>query len=365
MFRTIYKYGELEVFRRYKESCLKAHPLIDLFWEVTLNCNMKCKHCGSFAAQGTYPDELTTEEIKAALRNVASKGNAERIFLNVTGGEPMTRADLYEVMTYAVKELGFHWGMTTNGTLLTDENIKKLRDAEMDTVSISIDGLEETHDSFRNFPGSYKTIIENVERLRDAGFVKHIQISTVFHKKNIKELESIYREVQKLKVHSLRLISMDPIGRAESNRDLLLSGDDIRTILDFIKEKNKTGNKKKDMRLDYGCPGFLGMKYEGEVRPGFFHCRTGISIASILYNGDLFVCPNVPRRPEFIQGNVRTDDFWDVWNNRYTEFRSQNRTSNDECRSCEQWEYCLGGAFHTWDFDKNTQKQCPYMMLKQ
>ncbi len=94
---------------------------------------------------------------------------------------------------------------------------------------------------------------------------------------------------------------MDPIGRANENQDLLLNGEDIRKILDFIKANKK--NKKMD--IQYGCPGFLGMEYEKEVRPQFFYCRTGISIASILYNGDLFVCPNVPRLPKFIQGNIK------------------------------------------------------------
>ena len=94
------------------------------------------------------------------------------------------------------------------------------------------------------------------------------------------------------------------------------------------------------MDLQYGCPGFLGMEYEKEVRPQFFYCRTGISVASILYNGDLFVCPNVPRLPRFIQGNIKRDNFKDVWENKYKEFRNKDRTKCDECQNCKECDNC-------------------------
>ena len=105
------------------------------------------------------------------------------------------------------------------------------------------------------------------------------------------------------------------------------------------------------------------MEYEKEVRPQIFYCRTGISIASILYNGDLFVCPNVPRLPKFIQGNIKRDNFKAVWENEYKEFRNNERTKCDECQKCKEWEYCQGGAFHTWDFENNCQNKCKYKMI--
>ena len=141
----------------------------------------------------------------------------------------------------------------------------------------------------------------------------------------------------------------------------MLNGKEIRQLLDFIK------SKKNDKRLEltYGCPGFLGLDYEKEVRKHYFYCRTGINVASILYNGDLFVCPNVPRIKRFIQGNIRTDNFKDVWDNKYREFRNKDRTKCEKCGKCEQWEYCLGGAFHTWNFTDNEQNKCTYNMINE
>lgn len=359
MLKDIYKLGELTLVEKYKEQEIKNHTLIDLFWECTLSCNAACKHCGSSAEKRKYEGELTTEEIKNAFKQIANDMDATKIFINVTGGEPLVRKDLCDVMEYATNELGFHWGMTTNGILLTEENIEKLRKANMETISISIDGLEETHDEFRGVPNSYKKIINNLNNLKKSGYVKHIQVTTVFHKKNIKELEELYEVMLDLGLDSWRLASMDPIGRANENNDLLLDGKDLKKLLDFIK------SKKKDKRLEltYGCPGFLGLDYEKEVRKYYFFCRTGINIASILYNGDLFVCPNVPRIKSLIQGNIRTDNFKDIWDNKYKEFRTNDRTKCGECEKCKYWDYCLGGAYHTWNFEENKQNKCVYNMI--
>lgn len=359
MLKRIYKLGELTIMKKYREQELEMHTLIDLFWECTLTCNAKCKHCGSSAETKQYEGELTTDEIKNAFKQIANDMDANKILINVTGGEPLVRKDLFEVMEYATNELKFHWGMTTNGILLNDENIEKLKQSNMETISISIDGLEETHDNFRNVKGSYNTIINNIKKLKQANFVNHIQVTTVFHKNNINELEELYKIMLGLNLDSWRLISMDPIGRANENDELALNGKEIKKLLDFIKLKSKS----KKLDLTYGCPGFLGLDYEKEVRRYYFFCRTGINIASILYNGDLFVCPNVPRIKSLMQGNIRTDNFADIWNNKYKEFRTKDRTKCEECQKCEYWEYCLGGAYHTWNFDKNLQNKCTYNMI--
>ena len=359
MLKKLYKLGELTLRQKYIEQEREKHTLGDLFWECTLTCNAKCKHCGSSAEKKKYDGELTTEEIKSAFKQIANDMDATKILINVTGGEPLVRKDLFDVMEYATNELGFHWGMTTNGILLNDENIEKLRKDNMETISISIDGLQETHDTFRGVPGAYEIIIKNIQKLRQAGYAKHIQVTTVFHKDNINQLEELYNVMLGLNLDSWRLASMDPIGRANENNELLLDGKEIRKLLDFIK------SKKKDKRLvlEYGCPGFLGLEYEKEVRRNYFYCRTGINVASILYNGDLFVCPNVPRMSRFIQGNIRKDNFKNVWNNKYKEFRKKDRTKCDECNKCKYWEYCLGGAFHTWNFNNNMQNKCTYKMI--
>ncbi|MCL1790819.1 MAG: radical SAM protein [Peptococcaceae bacterium] len=358
MLRNIVKLGELTLWSKYRDQELSRHTLRDLFWECTLTCNAACKHCGSNAGRHPYTDELTTEEIKNVFTQIARDMDSGKILISVTGGEPLLRADLCHVMGYA-SDLGFRWGMTTNGILLDKNNIDKLKAAKMETISISLDGLEETHNSFRGVAKSYTTILENIARLREAGFVKHIQVTTIFHQGNIDEIEALYAVICGLNLDSWRLAPMDPIGRGKLNNNLLLSGTEIKIILDFI----KTHNRKGSLRLSYGCPGFLGLDYEKDVRGYYFNCRTGINTASILHTGDIFVCPNVPRNKDLIQGNVREDTFAEVWNHRYKAFRTKDRTQCDICTACEFWDYCLGGAFHTWDTDESKQNQCPYIMM--
>lgn len=356
MFKKTIKLIQMDFHKQYKEIQREQHPLEEIFWETTLRCNAKCKHCGSSAGEKNYPDELTTCEIKNAFKQIANNFNANSIWIDVTGGEPLLRNDLCEVMKYA-SSLGFHWGMTSNGMLLTDELIQKLKEAKLESISISIDGLEKTHDNFRGVPGSYKKIIENVKKLQSADFLKHLQITTVFSKVNINEIESLYSIFLNLGIKRWRLMSIDPIGRTTNS--LLLEAKETKYLLDFIKQ-----HKNKKMKLLYGCPSFIGLEYEKEVREHFFYCRTGITVASILYNGDLYVCPNVPRIKRLIQGNIRIDNFKDIWEKKYKEFREKNRMKCNMCEKCEYWEACLGGAYHTWNFDKKSQNRCIYNLLK-
>ena len=357
--KNLIKLGELYILSKHREQEFERHILKDLFWECTLSCNASCKHCGSSAEKRKYTEELITNEAKLMFSQIATDMDASKILINVTGGEPLVRHDLCEVMEYASR-LGFHWGMTTNGILLNDENTEKLKKANIETISISLDGIGDTHDIFRGVAGSYNTIIDNIKKLQEANFLKNLQITTVFNKSNINEIELLYDTLSNLGIKSWRIGSIDPIGRAEENSDLMLNGTEIKKLFMFIKK-----HKRGKMHITYACQGFLGLAYEKDVRDFYFNCRTGINVASILYNGDMFVCPNVLRRPEFIQGNIRTDNFTEIWNNKYKIFRDKERTSCDNCQNCDDWDYCLGDSFHNWDFEENKPKKCHCELLKE
>lgn len=360
MLKTIMKYGEAEATYEMKKRLAEKPKLKQLFWETTLRCNAKCKHCGSRAGENiNLKDELTTEEIKTALQSIANKYNASEILINVTGGEPLIRKDLFEVMEFA-NCLGYPWGMTTNGILINDEIILKMKKAGMTTISISLDGMEKSHDEFRGVKGSYSRIIENIKKLKKANFLNYLQITTVVNKLNINELEEMYIKMKELEINSWRIVNMDPIGRAEDNKNLALSNDDYKYLLNFIKEKRK----KSKFDITYGCTHFLGMKFEKEVRRNMFVCTTGFTIGSILYNGDIYVCPSVERRKELIQGNIRNDDFVDVWENKFKWFRDLDKFKCEECENCKDWKYCLGDSLGTWDFENKKPKLCLNKILE-
>ncbi len=340
---------------------LYQKPILkDLFLEVTSRCNAKCEHCGSNCGYDIPEDEISAELIKKALKEVAEKYCANDILLNITGGEPLMRKDLFEMMEYA-DQLGFRWGMTSNGMLITDEILEKMNQTHMETISISLDGLRETHESFRKVPGSYDIIIKNIQKLQKVPSIKIVQVTTVANKKNLHELEAIYQLMKDLHVISWRVINVDPIGRAKGNSDILLNPEEYQYLFQFIKEKRE----EAIMNVEYGCSHYLGLDLEKELRDNYFFCGTGLFVASILSNGDIFVCPNVERRKEFIQGNIKEDNFVDVWENRFQFFRNENRTSCDTCKKCDSWKHCLGDSFHTWNFDEGRPNFCIKMIDKE
>lgn len=346
--------GQLRLNSWYINNLRRTHPLRYLFWEATLNCNYNCRHCGSSAGRGKhYDDELSTKEIKNVFKMIASKTDPKKIMIAVTGGEPMLRSDLFEVMSYA-NHLGFNWGMVTNGSLISPKTVNQLHQSGMKTIVVSIDGIGKIHDDFRQTPGSYQKAINAVKLLTQSHFFQNVQITTTIHQNNIFCLEKMYTEFLSLNIHSWRVMNIDPIGRAMDNPKLLLNAKDLKKLLDFIKQKRPIS----PIDITYDCTGFLGFKYEGYVRDWLFYCSTGITTASILHNGDIFVCPNVPRRPELIQGNVRSNDFYDTWQKKFEIFRNPNRTKCSKCSKCLYWTECRGSSFHLWDFDKKQPKFC-------
>ena len=350
------KFKEYEMMKlyEYRKSLYDKPILKHLFLEVTSRCNARCEHCGSRCDGNMQGEEIEAKYIKKVLKEVADKYDASKILLNVTGGEPLMRKDLFEIMEYA-SSLGFSWGMTSNGMLITKSMVKKLEKANMVTVSISIDGLKETHEAFRKVPNSFEKILNGIKMMQESSIIQIVQVTTVANKKNINQLEDIYNLLVENGVKYWRILNCDPIGRANDNNNILLDMDDYKYLFNFIKEKNKEG---KMIEITYGCSHYLGPSLEKEIRSDYFFCMAGLWVGSILSNGDIFVCPNVPRRPEFIQGNIKKDSFVEVWEDKYRIFRSEFRTSNKTCKKCRHWKYCGGDSLHTWNFDDNKPNIC-------
>ena len=332
----------------------KTHKLTALFLEVTSRCNARCEHCGSRCDNKEQGKEIPKEALMKTLKEIADCYNPKDIPLWVTGGEPLIRKDLFEIIDFATS-LGFSWGITSNGMLIDEKMVKKLDESHLKTVSISIDGLKETHEKFRKVPNCYEKILKGIDMMQKSKVIEIVQVTTVVTRHNFKELEDLYNLLLEHNVKYWRVINCEPIGRAKDQEDILLTKSQYKKLFKFIQEKQKEG-KMKD--VTYGCAHFLGPKLELKVRDFYFSCITGYHVASILSNGDIFACPNIPRRPELIQGNILKDSFVNVWETKFKEFRNEYRTSNEECKKCKHWNHCRGGSFHSWDFDEQRQQIC-------
>ncbi len=346
------KISQLDKLSEYRQEHLYASPeLRQLFFELTMKCNENCFHCGS-GCDPTATHGMPAEKYKEILDEVKENFDISRLQLCITGGEPLLYPGFFEVLEYA-HSLGYRWGMTSNGTLITKEIASKLHECGMGTISVSIDGLPETHDRQRGLKGGYEKAMRGIDNLIEEGGFDHIQVTTVINHKNIDELDALYEIMLGLDIESWRVIGIEPIGRALRYPEYLLTADDQRRIFDFIKKK-----REDQMPVTYGCSHFLGLEYEREVRKWYFLCNAGVYVASIMANGDVGACLDIERRPEVIQGNVYKERFTDIWRNRFEVFRRPLSLGSEKCSECEYEKWCAGGAAHSWDYDRGMQRIC-------
>ena len=335
----------------YTRTLYRAPELRKIFFELTLQCNERCFHCGSSctAARG---DELSREEWLNLIDQVKADFGTARIQLCITGGEPLLNRDFFDIMGYAHAQ-GFRWGMTSNATLITPEVARRLAEVGMGTISVSIDGLRETHDRLRGLVGGYDRAMAGIQNLLDVGTFHAVQVTTVVNHANINELDELFALMDGLDIDSWRVINLEPIGRALLHPHLMLTRDDYVQLFDFIREKRAAGYP-----LEYGCSHYLGLAYEAEVREWYWLCNAGVYTASVMANGDIGACLDIERRPETIQGNIRTSRLRDVWESRFELFRRDLSDSCETCRSCEHARFCRGDAHHSWDYDHNRPMVC-------
>ena len=345
------KSSQLDELNDFREYRYREPQLRQLFFELTQRCNEACFHCGSRCGAQS-PDGLPVEKYREIIDEVAENFDRRRVQICVTGGEPLLYGDFFPLMAY-VHEKGFRWGMTSNATLITREVAGKLHETGMGTISISIDGLEETHDRLRNRPGSWKKAMEGIENLIAEGGFHAIQVTSVMNHENIGELDALYEIFLGMDITSWRVIGLEPIGRALEWPERMLTPEDQRRLFSFIREK-----REEQMPVTYGCSHYLGLELEREVRDWYFLCNAGIYTAGIMVNGDVGACLDIERRPETIQGNILEDSFTRIWKEEFGIFRQRISLKSAECRACPAEKWCAGGARHSWDYDENRQRIC-------
>lgn len=345
----------LSLHRSYVKRQSQLHQLNYLFWECTSLCNLACLHCGSDCKRIPEISDMPAKDFLNVAKQVAKKYKPQSIMIVITGGEPLLRKDLAEVGA-ELKGMGFPWGMVTNGYALSESTFRKLRQSGLRSVTISLDGLRDSHDWMRGKSGSFDKAMEGISILaKEKGMT--YDVVTCVNQRNFCELEQIRELLIKTGVKNWRLFMIDPIGRAAHNKELLLDNGQFKILLDFIADNRGGG----EITASYGCDGFLDA-YETKVRDGFFFCKAGVRVGSVLANGDIGACPNIDRG--FVQGNIFTDNFIDVWENKFEIYRNRKHFKTGICEKCLNWKNCRGDGMHLHEPNNPNPIVCYNSMLR-
>jgi radical SAM protein with 4Fe4S-binding SPASM domain len=328
---------------------LAADPdLTYLFWECTLRCNLRCTHCGSSCTPGSPVDELSTDEIIGAIDSIATDFDASRICCAITGGEPLLRDDLEQVIA-SMTAHGMQVGIVTNGTLLTSQRARGLVAAGMVTASISLDGGQPEHDAIRG-PGTFHRALAAIGHGKDAGL--HVEAITCVRPANLATLPALEDELRCAGADDWRLITIDRLGRVSGDKDpeTWLEPPAVRSLLEFVARRREAASRREadgepPFEVGFSCGGYLGPRAERQVRDVGTQCYAGLSIGGILADGAISACPSLPR--DLAQGSIREQRFAEVWRDAFRPHRELDAMRHREpCQGCAWYALCLGGGLH-------------------
>lgn len=320
-------------------------------WDYTYACNLRCRHC--YASAGVpLRDEMSLEEKLKTAENLADAGVTAVAF---SGGEPLVKKDLFRVMR-ELRERGIFIAVATNGTLITREVARKLKEAGAGFVQISLDGsTPEVHDSFRGIPGAYEMTIRGIRNCVEEGLF--VEVSTTATKINYGEVGRIADLCEELGVNWYMIFNFVPTGRGRFIIENDLTPEEREELLTYLWRRMRSGGKVEYLST---APQFarVALQEEGGVKkiPGHFYnpelygqleslgefiggCGAGRMYAALEPNGVLQPCVFMP----LAIGNLKEDSLEELWDSHpvLETLRDRDRLQ-ENCRSCPYREYCGG-----------------------
>ncbi|PYG86619.1 radical SAM protein with 4Fe4S-binding SPASM domain [Ruminiclostridium sufflavum DSM 19573] len=314
-------------------------------WEITMGCNMRCKHCGS-SCESPLEGELTTEEALRLCDDIAGLGFK---WITLSGGEPTTRKD-WDIIAKRLNDNGVIPNMITNGWLMNGAIAKRAKTAGVNTVALSLDGLKNTHDYIRK-EGSYDKIMSAIDVLTENGL--NCSVITTINNINIKELYEIHDILSQKNIFGWQLQLGLPMGNMSKNSELVTQPHHIDEVIDFAYNAMNKGGIEIQLA---DCIGYFNKKeieIRRKAREGSVYswngCAAGKYGLGILHNGDVVGCTSI-RNKDFIEGNIREIPLKALWNNPENFSWNRNMTKDKLsgiCQKCLFGSRCLGGCGNT------------------
>lgn len=305
-------------------------PLV-MSYNVTRECNMKCSHCYINATDTKLDNELSTVEAKKVIDQIYQVSSP---LLILSGGEPLMRADIFELIEYGTKK-GMKIGLGSNGYLIDDSVAKKLKDAGIATVSISLDSnIPAQHDEFRGVQGAWQKAVDACKALRKHGVL--VQVNTTLTHDNYNQIDDIMTLAESIGVENFHLFFLVPTGRGVKLTDISPQKYEDMITNTFAKVHKHRLNVRPScapqfMRIAQG----MGL----DMRQWMRGCLAGLHYCRIYPNGDVTPCPYLPIK----LGNLRDQSFKDIWFNSEV-FKNLRDTSclKGKCGECEYKNLCGG-----------------------
>jgi pseudo-rSAM protein/SPASM domain protein len=324
-------------------------------WNLTKQCNLYCTHCYASADTETAPGELSTREGKSLLDDLADYGAPVVLF---SGGEPLVRDDLEELIAYAA-DRGLRPVLSTNGTLLTEERAEALRDAGLQYAGVSVDGLPERNDEFRGKEGAFDAAVRGIEHCLDAGLKTGLRYTITEH--NAADLEGVVDLLTDVGLDRFCFYHLDYGGRGTEILDADLTPTErreaVRRVCEMTREYHDRGEELETLLVgNYADAGFLveyAREHLGEARAERIHQYLRINggdpagerVANVDYQGNV-------HPTQFWQGyslgNVRDRPFGAIWDDDSNPVLRALRNRDDQltgkCADCRYRSICRGGS---------------------
>jgi radical SAM protein with 4Fe4S-binding SPASM domain len=321
---------------------VRARPTYAV-WELTLRCDLACRHCSSRAGRAR-PDELARAEAVDLVEQLAELGVLE---VTLIGGEAYLHDDWLDIVR-AIRRCHMECSLVTGGRGFTPERVRAARDAGVMSVSVSVDGAETTHDALRGLEGSHAAALAAMESCASEGV--QVSANTQIGRRNRRELSDVFALVRDAGAHSWQLQLTVPAGRAADDPTLLLEPFHLIDVLTAI-ARIKAQADAADLRIWPGNNlGYYG-PFEALLRghlPGGRRgsCGAGRFSIGIESNGAVKGCPSLPSEA-YAGGNIRDHRLRDIWERaeplRFT--RNDRRPELwGHCADCYYADDCLAGC---------------------
>ena len=305
-------------------------------WELTLGCNLRCRHCASSAGTARR-EELTLQESLALCEQFPELLVCEVIF---TGGEPFLNPG-WPVIAAKLRDLKIKTGIVTNGLSTTDDVVQRMCESGLKSAGISIDGPEAVHDRIRCVPGAFRKTISGAERLAKGGI--DLTVITSVTALNVTLLDQMFELVRSLGAWKWQLQPLFPAGRGIDDRELHLDYEDFLQLGRFIRERSANADKKSPKIVPADSCGYCSELDLQEF--GWEGCTAGRSSVGIMSDGRVKGCLSWPDWT--VEGDLRKEDLWTIWF-RPSAFAHLRTFSADDmrgpCRGCDRASECGGGC---------------------